>query len=793
MHGLFPKVVLSLVYEKLSEVERNAYLIPLLYDIHGIASIGSIVNWLTQSQSLKQVETGEEVLLKMLEAGRLSSIWNRESWGDLFPEKEWEDCCENAVQWIISIPELVTRFQHKPHESLQSTCFFSFHLHNLLESVVEKQKKKEENLELYFLGLMMKRLINRGLGTTMVNVLVQNNHTFTNRDGVKSLLFLTKSIRDPHATEKFCLTLLLQLAEKENGFEIFKTFILNDDQIDDELGYILFTRLLMQNELSLTVCVWLVDVLSSHSSSLSSIVTQLSKIWSNRQSIESLALPRQGYITALLKMSIPCLKKIEQCIENSEWYQILLEGVGNRLASCLDTIRFQGMRIAQTLAMLDPNSEPLFGDLEVDFESLQPDEQWEAQKNQLNEERPLSPSSRDSSSVDSDDDSDFCSSIEDANLEPMDLSEGNGKAFKRGPRPLTLVDLIQDLKSASDDPMKTISALKTVVPLLKKNPHELKSLGAEIAKLLIHVPIPDWIHQELKKEDAFDLKNMKSISEVRVCCLRSLLESVPLQSGEALGQLFSSSQLTVPQRLELLESMRQASITLSSPPSEQKSEMLSCGERRVGTSKVWGVRSLEAAKKRGHTNWRNKFTEVVGLWMTSLLASSQKVTYGFDLMERDHRVLGSLLLTLGTFAESVSQSITSTALSLVAFPLLKIVYEKKSEICFLRRCVFQSLISLLNGLPIARLSMVIGSPLEPVDETDKELAEMIIWIRSKSEAAKESDNDYTCRILASTCAFTCHKISQKALELVSTNETKIKLTVETPFEIRLPSLKWSRD
>lgn len=789
-YGLFLKLMLSVVSEKLSEAERDECLFPLFQDIDGVASIGSIVNYLAQSQSIEQVNTGVEVLLKVLDSERISSIWRRDVWSDLFPDKPWDKCCEEGVQWLISIPELVTKHQHKAHDSIQSPEFFSRHLLMLLKTVVERRKRNEEKAELSFLGLLMKRLINRGLGNLVVSSLLDYYHNSTKGDEPESFLFLIKSIQDPYSTEKLCFTLVTSLTNEDTRFEILKFFLLEDDQIDDEIGHILFSRILQKIELPLKLCHWLIDILCLDCIRLENMITQLSRIWSNQHSISSTPIPRQSYITALMQLMIPHLQM--EKFENSRLYHLLLEGVSNRLGSCLDSIRYQGMRIGQTLASLDPHSEPLFTDLEIDFQSLQPEEQWEEPiESRSCQEGPSSPPKE--PSIDSDDDSDFCSSIEDDNLTPMDLREGIKDHFKRGQRPVTLVDLIQDLRSSSDDPKKTISALKQLIPLVKKNSHELESLSVELTRLVVHVVIPDWIHQELEKDDAFDLKGLKTISEVRICCLKSILESVPLQTGEVLGQLFSSSQVTLPQRLEILESMRQASTKLSSPPERLEMEPLDSllEGGGIGRSKVWGVRSLEVAKKRRETPWRNRFIEVVGSWTTTLLTSAQKVTYGFDLMERDHRVLGSLIITLGTFAESVSQSMTSTTLALVIFPLLKSVIEQKSENCFLRRCVFQTLICVINGLSISRLSNVIGSVLEPVDETDKKLAEIIIWIRTKSEEASQSDQDHTTKILASVCVSVCQKISQKALESTSTKSIEIKLPIKTQFDVRIPSVKWS--
>lgn len=667
-------------------------------------------------------------------------------------------CCERIVGWFVSYSSILEAQKATPN----SGCEISTFLSKWIRFVIDRYAlKSEAALLVTFLGVGLRRFINRGYGEAIVSILISE---WRLRLQTKlSFVEIVKSIQDPFAEQRLFQILLRSLMEheKEEAFSILKAFSCDSTQrVDSKIDALLFEHMIQKERLSIPSILLLVRLLTEHSNKTSDVVRRIGKTWGDSWAIHHLPLPEQAHLTFLLTSLIPFLPCGFAEIGDSELTSLLFEGISNRLGNALETIRFQGMRVAHTISIQQIERDPLFTNLEIDFQTLQIEEQWEMPKPKTPNPEPV-PLQKDAEK-DSDDESDFCSSVSDEDLEPLPETT-SVRILMNEERPVTLNDLHQDLKKA-EEPLKVISALKRLSVLIKENPTELASMASELGKTLVYVVLPEWIHEELKNEDAMELQGLKSPSAVRVHCLSSLLTESPFHSGDTIVSLIASKQVAEYQRLEILESLRVAATNLSNPKNPKPENTMLETPSGASKTRIWGIRSLALSKNASH--WRNRFVDVVGSWTSSLLLSCRSSPNRFDIMERDSTVLGAVLVTLGSFAEAASGSIVSTSVALTSFPLIQTVLQQKNENCFLRRCSFQVLTSLVQNIPPTRLlsAMRFQNRFQFKDETDAMLFEMVSWTEAQSLKAVSSDSDETCRWMANRCLQVCVHASKASLE-----------------------------
>lgn len=781
--GVFLDAVLSVAYEMDSDDggELGGIADRFFLDVHPIFAVGALVAYVSRSGEVTR-GVGQpwrllkDVVLRDVDKF-VDAVCDGDVWGDVFPERTWSDCGDLIVGWLVSMSE-AAQSQKSDNGEFEPGRFLPVMVRALSNGSLSSLDERRSETKLTLLGTFLARFLNRGFGPVVVEALVDACLPYLeNREPIARLSQIIPSIRDAHAKEKFFKHLLSTLARSFADAHVpplLRAFAQNPSgtEMSDEVSYILFDRILLKDPLPKQTAEWLLSLLIEDEGKLMDAACQLARTWSGKDAIHHLPLPRQAYFTFLLTVLIPHLPGAFVEVGDATINRFLLEGVSNRLENCIETIRFQGMRVAHAMAARQPDSGSLFSDL-TDFQTLQEEEIWDPS---LDTHDPgKAAASRELTEPDSDDESDFGSDL--VNLDDLEPSVENVDGIlMKDHRPVTLMDLHQDLKK-TDEPLKLIKALKQLTVLLKAHPSELPSIAAELSRTLIHVPLPDWIHEELKKDDAFELKGLKSSSAVRVCCLVCLLTEASV-CGDSVAKMIASKQVAEHQRLEILEAMQQAALQLSKPPAHgPDSHKEDLNQKR----RVWGVRSLTLSKQTSTATWRNPFVDVAGLWASELLLSCQTVTHGFNIMERNHMVLGGVLVTLGTFADCASQSMVSTSLALTSFPFIKAVMEQKGEVCHLRRCAFQALTSIIQALPIGRLSSALSSSaLTPVmDETDRSLGEMLVWIKAQSEHGVTSDSDETCRLLAVRCLHVCADISKKALDFSQHKAPDLKpMTIE---------------
>ena len=782
-YGLFPQTVFSMSYGRENGQENEELRVAVdrfFLDVHPIYAVDALTTCLAQFSSQKATTCHINRLLSTILLADFDrecvGLWDVETWKGIFPDKSWEQCCDWMTGWFVTLMETTL--------STDKDCSASFHFSHMIPRIVEALMKENEDdvqdaeklRRLQLLGSCLRRFLNRAHGRPWMAAVLERCRTRI--DVRASLSQLVHCIRDLHAKEKFFQQLLLLLSEdfeEETALRLLCCCAASSDKtgkISDDAYYVLFRRLLLKEELSRKVARWIIAALTEEEDKLVEMVQQVARSWADRKAIDHLPLPRQAYLTFLLTCLLERLPGIFAEIGDTTLCRSLLDGVSNRLENCLETVRCQGMRVAHVMAAREPDTEPIFSHVKLDFQSLRREEEWEKRS-----EKAIQISSNSPTEVDSDDASDFSGfSDEDDPLEQPKLTNATDAILMGKEHPITLMELHQDLKR-SEEPLKVITALKHLSVLIKECPSELPGLAAELSRTVVHVPLPDWIGEELRKEDAHALKGLKSSSAVRVCCLVLLLEAAPIHCGDSVALMICSKQVAEHHRLEILESLREAAKKLAAPPQDlpQVSETDIESTEVLGKARIWGVRSI-AARKKSFQVWRNQYVDVAGLWISSLLLACKRVTHGFNLMERSPMVLGAVLITLATFAECASQSIVSTSLALSAFPLIRFVVEQKGENCYLRRCSLQAMTAMMQSLPIGRLSAILceANLAEIDDETDKALKNVVVWIRSQGERILKSDQDETCKHLAAHCLRVCANASKAALELKN-NEDHLTL------------------
>ena len=771
-YGLFPQTVLTLSYDRENgkqNEELQRFVDRFFLDVHPIYAVDALTTYLAQSS--RQNATTACHISHLLNRILLADfdrecvwLWDAEIWKEIFPDKSWEQCCDWMTGWFVTLMEMTP--------SRDQDCSAGFDFSHMVPRIVEAlMKEKDDDVQdaeklrkLQLLGSCLRRLLNRAHGLPWMAAVLEQSQTLMY--ATVSLSQLVQYVRDLHAKEKFFQKLLLLLSEdfeEETALRLLSCFVAasnKTERIADDVYYILFRRFLIKEELSRKVARWIISVLAGEEDRLMEIAQQVARLWADPKAIDHLPLPRQAYLTFLLTCLLERLPGVFAEVGDSTLCRSLLDGVSNRLENCIETVRCQGMRVAHAMAARQPNTEPVFSHVKLDFQSLRREEEWEARSEKAVQ---ISSDSPTEEVVDSDDASDFSGfSDEDDPLEQPNLSETDAVLMGKE-HPITLMELHQDLKR-SEEPLKVITALKHLSVLIKECPSELPGLAAELSRTVVHVPLPDWIGEELRKDDACALKGLKSSSAVRVCCLALLLEAAPIHCGDSIAMMICSKQVAEHQRLEILEALREAAKKLSAPP--QVSAIDVDSPEVIGKSRTWGVRSI-AARKKSLQVWRNQYVDVAGLWISSLLLACKRVTHGFNIMERSPMVLGAVLITLATFAECASQSIVSTSLALSAFPLIRFVAEQKGENCYLRRCSLQAMTAMMQSLPIGRLSVILceANLTEIDDETDRALRNMVVWIRTQGERILKSDQDETCKHLAAHCIRVCAHASKAALEL----------------------------
>lgn len=701
---------------------------------------------------------------------------------------------------------------------------------------VASHQGKEDHLsarvvQVGFLVKLLEKLIRRGYVVPAARALVQELY----RDEVGwKREFIRCAFSKIEPREKLLITMVKNLCEKKVAQDREALFLLSSligpatiDKMNTESDSPLsawdkdlIKKCLMKSTLPYPALSWFVQALSQCSvKSMNDCCTDLCQMWADNDLILTLDSSRQAYLTAAIVLILNAVLDKQDTVDNTVM-RIVVEGVSNRLSNPSSVINYQGMRVAEVLGKVQKSGAALFKDIQIDFKTLREEEMWEGallrpaletdvegtELVDIGSSEPPLPvevSEQQQESIDSDDDTNY--SISDSDLEPLDLTEDIDSLPMTGERPTTLEDILSGLRNARD-PKSVVQAVKLLPTLLNTKPDETDSLAVDLAKALVYAPIPDWSDDdpdgkdEIKQgcKDTLGLARIpieiNGLERFRFASMVSLLVASPQRGGQALiAEVYSTSQ-TIVGRLTIMEALCEAAEVLSNGGTWITSPAaLASGSRapeictrssstRDEKTRVWGVRSLEIRCHGNQRVFRNLFLDVAVAWTTSLLQECDIIKHCVDLFGKQHMVLGKLLVTLGTFVHSVSQTSTSEQLALAILELIASPSIHQHQQPHVRRSALIAAFQIVSGLSpsivaSASLGKSSGSP------TDIVLANRLGWLENFAVATAKSDTDGTCRQLAEGCIEKQKEVASKAMEFLQ--NTEIRTDYLSNLKVRL--------
>jgi hypothetical protein len=233
----------------------------------------------------------------------------------------------------------------------------------------------------------------------------------------------------------------------------------------------------------------------------------------------------------------------------------LVAGVSARLESCVQGVRMDGMRVAQTMA-------PLLGQ-EVEFDELREQEAEEERKeeetqkmqNSLNDgPLPLSSSTikHEHDSQEDDASSTSSSDWDEDDLIPYDLEDDEEDLKGAAQRPIYLRECLAMLRTLEDDEdvsRKQEEALKGVALLIRSCPPDLVDLCVPLAKELLHL------------ENRYNIPNFVEMSSDGLTAL--LVMETMAVSEFLIGILFTTNSVSTGTRIDILDILSMAAHELS--------------------------------------------------------------------------------------------------------------------------------------------------------------------------------------------------------------------------------------
>ncbi|KAK9908206.1 hypothetical protein WJX75_004272 [Coccomyxa subellipsoidea] len=501
---------------------------------------------------------------------------------------------------------------------------------------------------------------------------------------------------------------------------------------------------------------------------LQQVAVRLAQTWGHKETTQRLPVRQQAYMSAALVEIIARLGKAG--LEGTRGlFAALLSGVSTRLDSPQPPVRRQGMRVGQAFSkVLDPSKEPLFSDL-GDL-SLLPEEAWHrdclpttAHHNghptslAAVKTEPLRTARGGSKQTPGEGDAES-----DGSLEPYDLSEEEDDGLSEGDNPLQLRDVAAMLRKG-DDPNAVLKGLAALGPLVDAAPHELESHAGELARALLHARPPEWADEEATAAGRPEM----APAARRLAGMASLAAAAPRAGGLALAAEVYSPHVDLHQRLTLLEALAAAARQLASggpqalpAPDVSGSVAAEGGTRRVGKSRVWGVRGLAKQKLAAPRTHRNRFMDVAAEWSAALLSAADEERQGVDLFGRDALLLGRIIVCQGTFVECAAPAAVTLRLAAALLELLAAPEVHAHAEPYVRRSALIAVSQVMGAMPAAGLARLLsgGSMAEGT------LVDRLEWVRAWTEATAAADPDPQCRELAGACRSLQAKLAQEAMQ-----------------------------
>lgn len=844
--GTWVDCLLSVVaadwWHELTQEDRETLFEPFILEAPIMAALAALEGYL--SISLSDTLPGGHIALSLLEKilGQISQGGLDKFAEDLLKGRGSRkgESLEGLIFMLATLPDVVPN-AHDGKRNVQHEVAFCI-AESLLGSCATKVN--ELGTEQYclvsagvqdlitFLVQLLEKLVRRGYVVPVAKSFVKhgNGNCLKQHDCVVRRTFISLGVREKVFSAMLNIMCIPIIWEDSKALAVLACLVgpnctsnALSEQHSPKPSKLLLSRSLLRAPCPYPALCWILHTIALYGKQLlEKCAIDLCRTWSDSNSIVSLGLPHQAFLTAALVLVIEGLLEAgEDPVHNHKLSELILEGISNRLDNPSAVINYQGMRVADVLGKGHSGKE-MFKDVSIDFIRLQPEEEWpgaklrpvfkEEQDNKsdldtnpairLQNLRVSDDSQEPKKVIDSDDDSSYLSSDDD--LQPLDLSETIDEIPMVGDRPATLQDMLTGLRK-TNEPKTVVLALKQLPVLVESQPDELNTMSQSLAKAIISAPVPDWSDDEeetsliapyLLEEQG----SKQGLEKYRFASMVSLLIASPLQGGQALISEVYSSSLTVVDRLGIMDALSRAGQHLSAGGSSILTHGLSSNTNNgndktrvlkdassepAGKSRIWGVRALKKMQSGPQRVFRNLFVDVALVWTSALLTECDRVKHGVDLFGKQHAVLGKLLVTLGSFAQSVSQTSVSAQLALAILELVASPSIHQHPQPYVRRSALSAVFQVLCGLPPARIAYAsLGGWKE--SNTDSMLSERLEWLMDFTSNAATSDIDETCRLIASGCAEKQAGIASEAMQIMANSTGGLWPDVANDVNFRAP-------
>lgn len=460
------------------------------------------------------------------------------------------------------------------------------------------------------------------------------------------------------------------------------------------------------------------------------LVKEILGVWGDKTLMKHQSEQQQKYLTSALMIAAGHMKamgwdrSVADCIMSK-----LLHGVQNHIASPESWIRVYGMVVAEQLtAVLQSEGPKLDFEYELDddvkFLLSLTDVATRAQEPVVEAgvdemvgvgksekvEAANSEKVKDEE-LDSDDD-----------LEPFDMSHDVPTGARK---PMYLRDCMEGLLDQENKDWME-SCLQSVRGLIETRKDELPDVAEELSKILLYLD---------------DRYCTPGFVPLRQQALVSLAVNSPKIVATYLTEQFYETNLSVRQRLDILEVLALASNQLAmptelvSPPRVEKSvsNIADAHWKSVVAERVKAkTRTISKGRKGPATAAKNRFSEVAGYFFYPLMSYYDRKENTLDLLGEDSFVLARLICTLGIVQDSAANCPRSSHMALC---LLEFVSALKyhAEAC-VRDAILFALSVIFINVPT---SLLLASG-------EQELVEIREWL----QFVIEKDSFDACRLKA---------------------------------------------
>lgn len=459
------------------------------------------------------------------------------------------------------------------------------------------------------------------------------------------------------------------------------------------------------------------------------LVKEMLSVWGDKTLMKHQSEQQQKYLTSALMIAAGhmkaagCDRGVADCIMSK-----LLHGVQNHIASPESWIRVYGMVVAEQLtAVLQSEGPKLDFEYELDDDvkfllsltdvTTKTQEPFEASVEEMadvgKEEKVKveNPEKVQDEELDSDDD-----------LEPFDMSHD---VPTRARKPMYLRDCMEGLLDQENKDWME-SCVQSVRGLIETRKDELPDVAEELSKILLYLD---------------DRYCTPGFIPLRQQALVSLAVNSPKIVATYLTEQFYETNLSIRQRLDILEVLALASNQLATPTELVSAPIIEKSVSNIAEAHWKSVvaervkaktRTISKGRKAPVTAARNRFSEVAGYFFYPLMSYYDRKENTFDLLGEDSFVLARLICTLGIVQDSAANCPRSSHMALC---LLEFVSALKyhAEAC-VRDAILFALSVIFINVPTSLL----------LSSGEQELVEIREWL----QFVIEKDSFDTCRLKA---------------------------------------------